>query len=250
MAPARGSSRSQTAVNYLRARIASGEWPVGSRIPTEHELMDELGVGRGTIREAVKSLANLGMLEALVSRGTYVRSRTPSGEVLGSFFAGFDPAELLSLRRALEVEAAQSAAISRTDDDLSSLRALVGLTAPLPSDDSVHDPVLPSAFHGAVVRASGNTLLVNLYDGVLAALHAVSLRGGIVDAESPTGRQAAHSAILSAIVAGDRMAAAQAMMVHVDRDLITARSATARSLQGVTADRARRPDTARTTPAG
>ena len=77
-----GSDRARTTVAYLRRRIISGDWPVGSRIPTESELMESLAVGRTTIREAVRSLATMGMLETAPSRGTFVRSRLPASSVL------------------------------------------------------------------------------------------------------------------------------------------------------------------------
>lgn len=76
--------------------------------------MELLGVGRSTVREAVRTLANLGMVESLVSRGTYVRSRLPVSSVLSDFLAEFGVADLLAFRRALEVEAAQLASISST----------------------------------------------------------------------------------------------------------------------------------------
>lgn len=61
----------------VRQKITSGEWPINSKIPTEPELMRLLGVGKTTVREAVRSLASLGVLEPLPGIGTFVRSRMP-----------------------------------------------------------------------------------------------------------------------------------------------------------------------------
>ncbi|MCW3156400.1 FadR/GntR family transcriptional regulator [Micropruina sonneratiae] len=60
-----GSERARRTLAFLRQKITSGEWPINSKIPTEPELMRLLGVGKTTVREAVRSLASLGILEPL-----------------------------------------------------------------------------------------------------------------------------------------------------------------------------------------
>ena len=60
-------------IAQLRTQITSGEWPVGSRIPTEVELVEQLGVARNTVREAVRALAHNGLLDIRQGSGTYVR---------------------------------------------------------------------------------------------------------------------------------------------------------------------------------
>ena len=57
-----GSDRARSTLAYLRRHITTGAWPVGSRIPIEPELTEQIGVGRSTVREAVRSLASIGML--------------------------------------------------------------------------------------------------------------------------------------------------------------------------------------------
>src|SRR5690625_7550642 len=116
MSSARGTERARTTLAYLRRQITTGQWQVGSRIPIEPELAEILGVGRSTVREAVRSLASIGMLETLPGRGTFVRSSTPTSSLLNEFLADFSLTEILSYRRALEVEAAQQAAIHRTEE--------------------------------------------------------------------------------------------------------------------------------------
>ena len=105
-----GSERARRALAFLRHQIVSGQWPINSRIPIEAELMELMGVGKTTVREAVRSLASVGMLETLPGRGTFVRSRTPVSAVLTDTLDEYDLAELLVFRRALEVEAVQQAA--------------------------------------------------------------------------------------------------------------------------------------------
>jgi len=61
-------------IDQLRQAIADGEWPVGQRIPAEPELVAALGVGRNTVREAVRALSHAGLLEVRQGDGTFVRA--------------------------------------------------------------------------------------------------------------------------------------------------------------------------------
>lgn len=65
---------SRDVTDWLRDRIISGQWPRDERIPSEFELMEQLQVSRGTLREAIKALSHVGMLEVLRGDGTYVRA--------------------------------------------------------------------------------------------------------------------------------------------------------------------------------
>lgn len=68
----RRSALADQVIAQLRAQITSGEWPMGSRIPTEPELVEQLGVARNTVREAVRALAHNGLLDIRQGSGTYV----------------------------------------------------------------------------------------------------------------------------------------------------------------------------------
>ncbi|MGV9898478.1 POT-type proton-dependent oligopeptide transporter, partial [Streptomyces tendae] len=67
----RRSALSEQVIAALRQQIASGEWPVGSRIPTEPELVEQLGVARNTVREAVRALAHNGLLVLVFAKETF-----------------------------------------------------------------------------------------------------------------------------------------------------------------------------------
>src|SRR5262245_1339105 len=108
-------------IEQIRDQILSGEWPVGSRIPTEPELAAALGVGRNTLREAVLALVHAGLLERRQGSGTYVVGATELAGAVARRVADAQLAEVLEVRRALEVEAARSAARRRTDQDLDEL---------------------------------------------------------------------------------------------------------------------------------
>ncbi|RMD78800.1 MAG: FadR family transcriptional regulator, partial [Chloroflexi bacterium] len=61
-------------IDHLRQQIATGTYPIGSRLPPEPQLMAQIGVGRSTVREAIRALAHEGLLEVRQGDGTYVRA--------------------------------------------------------------------------------------------------------------------------------------------------------------------------------
>src|SRR5690349_18835715 len=111
-------------IDQLRGAIVAGEWPVGRRIPNESVLVEELGVGRNTVREAVRALAHAGLLDVRQGDGTYVRA---TSEVSGALrrLCGAELRDVLQVRRALEVEGARLAATHRTAADVDEMRALL-----------------------------------------------------------------------------------------------------------------------------
>ncbi|MCW5952650.1 MAG: FadR family transcriptional regulator [Propionibacteriaceae bacterium] len=217
-----GSERARRTLAFLRHQIITGQWPINSRIPIESELMEMLGVGKTTVREAVRSLASVGMLETLPGRGTFVRSRTPVSAVLTDTLAEYDLAEVLVLRRALEVEAVQQAAVQRTEDQLAALRGAHDRDVPTDPDypGRVERGRTPGQFHFLVFEAGGSPLLTSMYAVVMATLRRAVDQGRLTYGASEDLRRDDHAAILAAIESGDIVAAAHAMARHVDRDLV------------------------------
>lgn len=213
-----GSDRARRTLAFLRHKISSGEWPINSKIPTETELMQLIGVGKTTVREAVRSLASVGILEPMPGIGTFVRSRMPVSSVLVDYMSEFSVSDLLGYRRALELEAAQQAARNRTDDQLAAMRQ--ALDNPTPQEQPTGRRKAPGQFHFLIMEASGNTLLVGLYAGVMTALRQAILTGTVVHAADREAMRHDHLELLAALEAGDVPRAAHAMATHIDRDLV------------------------------
>jgi DNA-binding FadR family transcriptional regulator len=153
-------------IDQLRAAIASGEWPVGTRIPAESELVAALDVGRNTVREAVRALAHAGLLDVRQGEGTFVRATTELSGALRKL-CGTELREALEVRLVLEVDAARLAAIRRTDADLAELRVALAARNDAVRGRDVERAVRTDAdFHLAVVRCAHNTLLAELYRGI------------------------------------------------------------------------------------
>ncbi|WP_394162533.1 FadR/GntR family transcriptional regulator [Galactobacter valiniphilus] len=174
--PTRGSA----VLSTLRSRLKDGTWPVGTRLPGEHELAAELGVGRNTVREALRTLVNAGLLTARRGDGTYVIATDELEAALARRVDSEEAHRVLEVRGALEIETARLAATRATEADLADLRALLAerTDATARHDDAAFLRA-DLAFHEAVARASGNELLLELYLGVdRAATYARERRPG------------------------------------------------------------------------
>lgn len=216
-----GSQKARYTLAFLRSKITSGEWPIGDPIPKEPELMELIGVGKSTVREAVRALATLGMLQTVPGSGTFVRARTPVSSILTDFLADHDLEEVLIYRRSLEIEAAQTAAIKRDEEQLEALRASyrksleseeqeIALRNHVDGEDS---------FHRLIVKASGSRLLLDLYTGVMQVLSEAAVRGLVFAGISRETMLADHAALLEAIETRNVRDAAHVMALHADRDI-------------------------------
>ncbi|MEU3921403.1 FadR/GntR family transcriptional regulator [Streptomyces sp. NPDC002659] len=160
----RRSALSDQVIAQLRNQITSGEWPVGSRIPTEPELVEQLGVARNTVREAVRALAHNGLLDIRQGSGTYVVATSELAGVMHRRFADADPRHIAELRSTLESSAARLAAQRRTAKDLKQLDTLlVRREEAWASGDAERFVAADATFHLAVVAASHNEVLSELY---------------------------------------------------------------------------------------
>ena len=189
-------------IAQLRAQITSGEWPVGSRIPTEVELVEQLGVARNTVREAVRALAHNGLLDIRQGSGTYVLATSELAGVMHRRFADADAGQVVELREALEAAAARLAATRRTDRDLRLLDTALGRREDAWTSGDVESFVqTDAAFHQAVMAAAHNEVLAALYADLGEVLRS-ELRQ-TVGPELVAHRYVSHTEILAAIRDGD-----------------------------------------------
>ncbi|TYK50706.1 FadR/GntR family transcriptional regulator [Actinomadura decatromicini] len=219
---ARRSSLVDQVIEQLRSEITGGGWPVGAKIPPEPALAEALGVGRNTVREAVRALTHAGLLESRQGDGTYVRA---TSELSGAVRRRLETAELveiLEVRRGFEVEAARLAAARRTEADIAAIAlALARRDAAWAAGD--HDAFVEAdlAFHTSVVEATHNRVLTDLYRDFSAALRAsIGAAGSLLEhADVP------HGPIAAAVEAGDADAATRAAHACLDQILASAKSA-------------------------
>jgi GntR family transcriptional repressor for pyruvate dehydrogenase complex len=205
-------------VRQIAESIRNGQISSGERLPTERELSSTFGVSRGVIREAIKVLGALGLVEARQGSGIYVRNDVPT--VTRAFTLSVSPdaesiERLFEFRRTLEVETARLAALRRSDDELAAIAAAAEATArALDSGDWGEFGVADSTFHAAVARASGNPYLE------VAVATAREMQQGVVSlisdrAGSVTSAVVHHHAIVEAISTRQPDAAGRAMADHI-----------------------------------
>lgn len=185
-------------IEQIRQTVAAGEWPVGGRIPNEAVLVESLGVGRNTVREAVRALAHAGILEVRQGDGTYVRA---TSEVSGALrrLCGAELRDVLQVRRGLEVEGARLAAANRTDADIAQLRALLDYRDECVRDGRTDEFARADMeFHLAVVASSHNPILTELYRGLIEVITA-----SIASTQETPVHIVDHGVLLDHIVVGD-----------------------------------------------
>jgi DNA-binding FadR family transcriptional regulator len=204
--------------NQLRELIVSGEFPVGSRLPSERDLAVQLGVSRPSLREALIALEVEGYIEVRMGSGIYV-CELPAQPPEGFDLSGEEgPLELIQARALLEGEVAATAAklgkkrhfdAVRDAIDQMEADALAGVK-PLDADRQ---------FHVAIAEATGNSVLV----GVVRRMFDLRL-GPLFDQlhshfETPevwAQAIAEHRAVLAALRARDPEQAREAMRHHMD----------------------------------
>lgn len=205
----------QQALDWMRARIAAGDWAVGERIPIEPELMELLGVGRNTLREAVKCLTSTGILEIRRGAGTFVRARTDIGGLLTRQVAVSEMLHVYEVRRALELEAVRLACVRRTGDDVRRLREALELRNATGRDgDGAAFADADLAFHTAVVAAAHNPVLDELFAGISEPLRATyAFTEGVHEPALGAGH---HRNVVEGIERGDEVLATQGTCGHLD----------------------------------
>ncbi|HZV27871.1 MAG TPA: FadR/GntR family transcriptional regulator [Acidothermaceae bacterium] len=202
------------AIAHLRDQIATGKWGVGDRLPAEPVLAQHMGVGRSTVREAVRVLAHAGVLEVRQGAGTFVRATTsPSDFAIRLQRAA--ALEVYEVRRALEVEAAGLAALRRTAGDLAAIDALVRRMQAHKKGDERTYLAADLAFHKAVVDAAHNPLLSALYGSSIAAI-ARAIEDVVTDPSMTQDHSALHDKLALASRQKDQHAAITAVRRHLD----------------------------------
>jgi DNA-binding FadR family transcriptional regulator len=202
------------AADLLLARVRTGEWSLGQKLPGETTLSAQLGVGRSTVREAIRQLAGRGVLATRQGSGVFVTAldvREDWDDVLRRA----DIVSVIEARIGIESEAAALAAHRRTPEDLRAVRRALRNRAGHARDVAAHVDA-DTAFHRSVIVAAHNPILLELFDGFTprlrqAMIEMLGIRGAYGDDED----HALHVGLVDAIAAGDADAAASRSRNHL-----------------------------------
>jgi DNA-binding FadR family transcriptional regulator len=206
------------AFNGLRQMISTGRLGAGQRIPPESELCEELAVSRGSLREAVRMLVALRVIEPRQGSGTYVSQLRPE-DIVGSLSLtiGLLPLagllEMFEIRRVLEAHAAAQAAARMTPESLRML--FEHIEAMEAEEDPYKLSAIDHSFHSEIARVGGNPTLESLLGVFRARSRAYQV---FTLPEGPQIKRASddgHRAIATAIANRDPVAAAGAASAHV-----------------------------------
>ncbi|MEN0138306.1 MAG: FadR/GntR family transcriptional regulator [Rhodococcus sp. (in: high G+C Gram-positive bacteria)] len=208
--PIRRHLLTDQAADLLRSRIDSGEWEVGAKLPGETTLAAELGVGRSTVREAVRMLAGLGMLESRQGAGVFLRRSSPRQDwdrVLRTEAI----LHVVEVRNTVEIDAARLAATRRDDDDLEALRRALDARSAASRAGAAAFVDADIALHRAVVVAAHNPVLTELFETFIPRLRGAML--DLMDIRDLTASSEpaadAHRLLVEAIADGDAAEAAR-----------------------------------------
>ncbi|MEU9362205.1 FadR/GntR family transcriptional regulator [Streptomyces sp. NPDC048301] len=206
------------AIERIKEMIVSGALAPGDRLPKESELAAELGLSRNSLREAVRALSLIRILDVRQGDGTYVTSLDPQLllEAL-SFVVDFHRddtvLEFFAVRRILEPAATAMAALRIEDGQLDALEAQLDALGTDPSVEALVAADLE--FHRGIVRCSGNSVLCSLLDGLSGPTTRARVWRGLTQENAVSRTLYEHRAILAAMRDRDAEAARSWATVHV-----------------------------------
>jgi GntR family transcriptional repressor for pyruvate dehydrogenase complex len=196
--------------------LISGEINPGEQLPSERKLAESFGVGRSHVREAIKSLAVLGLIDVRQGNGTYLK-RTDSPLIplaieWGLLLGAKRTTDLVEARHQLEVLLAGLAAERHTDEQLLEMRRLLAVMERSAGTDEFVDADV--ALHLQITMAAGNRSLLQIMRGIRTLLEVWVSRVAHTPGTAPP-TWAEHAAVVNAIERRDPAAAREAMEAHM-----------------------------------
>ncbi|RZQ60637.1 FadR/GntR family transcriptional regulator [Amycolatopsis suaedae] len=206
------------AIDKIKGMIISGELAPGDRLPKEAELAQRLGLSRSSLREAVKALCLIRVLDVRQGDGTYVTSLEPNllldaMTFVVDFHRDDTVLDFLAVRQILEPAATAQAAIHMTDADLAELRALLDEVDDAPTVEALVANDL--AFHRRIAEGSGNPVLCSLLDSLSGPTTRARIWRGLTQEGAVERTREQHMAIYEAIAARQPELARSWATVHV-----------------------------------
>ncbi|MFJ9359364.1 FadR/GntR family transcriptional regulator [Streptomyces mirabilis] len=211
----------EQATEHLREQITDGEWAVGTKLPGETALAKSLGVGRSTVREALRALAGAGLVQARQGSGVFVIATKPK-EDWSTQLRQAVITDVYEVRMLLEVEAAQLAAQRRTEEDITALHEALARRREAANAGNAEFVEADIALHRVMVAAAHNPVLTGLFTEFVPVLQRrlldlvelLSLRS-----DNPNHGDAGHAVLVNAVVQGDAEAAGRALRDELQQTL-------------------------------
>jgi GntR family transcriptional regulator, transcriptional repressor for pyruvate dehydrogenase complex len=206
------------AIEKIKAMITSGALRAGDRLPKEADLAADLGLSRNSLREAVRALSLVNILDVRRGDGTYVTSLEPpilleALNFIVDFHHDDTVLEFLQVRRILEPAATAMAAERITSEEQEALRELLDRLGPNPDPEEL--VARDMEFHRRIVACAGNSVLSSLLESMSGPMTRARVWRGITHTGAVARTLAEHRAILDALTARDPEAARAWATVHI-----------------------------------
>lgn len=215
---------SDNEVQRILELIEEGKLEVGDRLPGQRELASRLGIGRSSVREAVRYLEAVGMLETRPGLGTFVVSDRPYSKVASSLSAWLannkeEVLKVFHVREALEGKTAELAALHATEEDFQKMDATLSRMNKYAENNETDGLTREDYnFHDLIARASNNDLLYQIVENIQGAL--MESRRAVFSLPGRGKRSIAeHYTILEAIKESNPEKAKEAMLTHLENAL-------------------------------
>ncbi|GAA0841088.1 FadR/GntR family transcriptional regulator [Streptosporangium amethystogenes subsp. fukuiense] len=206
------------AIDRIKQMILSGELAPGSRLPKEADLADRLGLSRNSLREAVRALALINVLDVRQGDGTYVTSLEPrllldAMSFVVDFHQDDTVLQFFQVRRILEPAATAMAATYMSESEVAELRKILDA---LPVDPSVEQLVANDLeFHQRIAAGSGNAVLCSLIESLSGPTTRARIWRGLTQENALEKTREQHTAICDAIAARQPEVARAWATVHI-----------------------------------
>lgn len=207
--------------DYLTDGIMSGEIKPGDKLPSDRELAEKFGVGRSTIREALRVISLIGLIEILPSQGTFVASDTSDfflTPLSWTFLLGKKSViDMINVRNMLEIGAARQASTLASQKDLSDFTAVIDkMKAAHKTYDFQAFLALDMDFHLSIAKCSQSQIIYDLLHISRKLLTLIS-KSGMSTIKDINAIYEEHMAVYEAVIARDGDRAAECMQIHLER---------------------------------
>jgi GntR family transcriptional regulator, transcriptional repressor for pyruvate dehydrogenase complex len=219
--PVKNTKVYEQVIEQIKEMIVSGKLKRGDRLPPERELVEHLQVSRTSIREAIRALQIIGLVECKQGGGNFIKESFENSlfEPLSIMFVlqNSKPEEILELRKIVEVETAALAAVKIKDKELKEIQEIIDQMKA--SSDEELDAKLDKELHYRIAHASGNFLVVNILSAISSLIDSF-----IKDARDMILKQKEnkeillghHESLYNALQAHDKSKAAKVMIKHLN----------------------------------
>lgn len=206
------------AITRIKEMIVSGDLLPGDRLPREADLAERLGLSRSSLREAVKALSLIHVLDVRQGDGTYVTSLEPAllmgaMEFVVDFHQDDTVLHFLAVRRILEPATTALAALHMADRAIADLRGQLDALGAAPSIDDLVAADLE--FHRCIASGCGNPVIASLLDGLSGPTQRARVWRGLTQTGAVDRTMAEHRAIVDAIASRDPDVARSWSTVHI-----------------------------------